>query len=490
MNKFSIPKCMSTQHPDNVSAPFFTPTSVLGGQDEITEAYYVFSHLLCDEQMWDYEGKEVDNHVVKKLFTKYEAFFKKNKIGEKVFITLRVPNPEVEKTEAKMLLETLESIPRSFDIAKLFYDKDSAPIFEVILPMTSSAKNMDRIFQYYKNFVAGKQDQPCFENDISIAEWIGTINPSSINVIPLFEDRENTLKAHNIVEEYLENKDLDYQRVFFARSDPAMNYGMISALLLNKLALQNIAKTSEKIGVPFYPILGVGSSPLRGNLTPLNVEDILKEYPSVHTFSLQSAFKFDYSVSQVRDGVKKILASETSAPHELDTEKSLDIMNRVQASFQKQVQSLAIPINAVAKFVPKRRRRKLHVGLFGYSRDVGTVSLPRAITFTASLYSLGVPPELLGLDALTKDDIAYLRKIYIGYEKDLSMALKFYNPDSPYVPQSIKDAIKNLGVDYETDKFHKESTDQIIKFLNSSTGEQSMLSDYILKAAHGRRFLG
>lgn len=98
---------MSTQHPDNVITPFFSENSEIGGEDEIQEAYYVFSHLGCDEQMWDFEGKEVDNYVVKKLLTKYEDFFRENIIGKDVFITLRVPNPSVEKSQAKILLETL-----------------------------------------------------------------------------------------------------------------------------------------------------------------------------------------------------------------------------------------------------------------------------------------------------------------------------------------------------------------------------------------------
>ena len=66
---------MSTQHPDNVNSPFFAENAELCGEDEIQEAYYAFSHLGCDEQMWDCEGKEIDNYVVKKLLTKYEHFW-------------------------------------------------------------------------------------------------------------------------------------------------------------------------------------------------------------------------------------------------------------------------------------------------------------------------------------------------------------------------------------------------------------------------------
>ena len=74
----NVPKCMSTQHPDNVHSPFFAENSVLGGEDEIQEAYYVFSHLGCDEQMWDVEGKELDSLVIKKLLTRYESFSAKS----------------------------------------------------------------------------------------------------------------------------------------------------------------------------------------------------------------------------------------------------------------------------------------------------------------------------------------------------------------------------------------------------------------------------
>ena len=128
----------------------------LYGENEIQEAYYAFSHLGCDEQMWDCEGKEVDGFVVKKLLTKYESFFRKNRLGKDFFITLRVPNPTIEKEEAKILLETLESIPKSFDTAKLFYQDNISPIFEVILPMTSSAKCLDRIYRYLLRFYSGK----------------------------------------------------------------------------------------------------------------------------------------------------------------------------------------------------------------------------------------------------------------------------------------------------------------------------------------------
>ena len=94
-----VPRVMSTQHPDNVRQPFFCDGNVFNWEDEIKEAFYVYSHLKCNEQLWDYEGKEVDNFVVKKLLTRYENFFRKKTLGEDLRLTVRVPNPSIEKTE-------------------------------------------------------------------------------------------------------------------------------------------------------------------------------------------------------------------------------------------------------------------------------------------------------------------------------------------------------------------------------------------------------
>lgn len=483
-----IPKCMSTQHPDNVNAPFFAENTELGGEDEIQEAYYAFSHLGCDEQMWDCEGKEVDNFVVKKLLTKYESFFRQERLGRDVFVTLRVPNPTVEKAEAKILLETLESIPRSFDAAKLFYGDDVPPIFEVILPMTASAQCLDRIYRYYGDFVIGKQNKPFKEGDITISEWIGEFKPERINVIPLFEEMKHMLNAHNIVREYLQDKKVEYQRVFLARSDPAMNYGLVSAVLLNKIALQRLQRLSEEMGIEIYPILGVGSAPFRGNLKPQTVERVAAEYPSIHTFTIQSAFKYDHPPEEVRKAIRKLQKRKTGSPQGVDEERCLEIIRRYSREYQKQITILAPVINRIAKYVPRRRKRKLHIGLFGYSRSMGEITLPRAITFTAALYSIGLPPEILGLNALNEDDIQFIREVYVNFEDDLRDSLRYFNPDTGFLPKSLEARVRDFPVDFQPNEEHKEMTGYINSSLRENKTEN--LGDYVLRAANLRKFLG
>lgn len=484
-----IPRVMSTQHPDNVQLPFFAENQDMSGEDEIQEAYYAFTHLGCDEQMWDCEGKEVDVFVVRKLLTKYEHFFKHSRLGEDVRLTLRVPNPDVEKNEAKVLVETLESIPRSCDAAGLFYGEDFAPITEVILPMTMSAESLNRVYYYYKDFVVGKQGKPFYNGDITISEWIGEFKPKEIDVIPLFEDREHMLEAHTIMRTYLAGKKITQQRVFIARSDPAMNYGMVSAILCNKIALQRLRVLSKEIGVQIYPILGAGSAPFRGHLSPETVEWVLKEYPDVQTFTTQSAFKYDHPVPKVVAAIRKLHETEMSGGDFIDEGKCLDIVDKVSDEYRRVIEHLAPLINFVAAFVPKRRMRKLHVGLFGYARNIGTTSLPRVISFCAACYSIGLPPEVLGLKILSSNDLRCMEDMHVNFLFDMQTAMSYYNEEVlGILPEEVKSSIRLDWGTHEVNEAHRAITSRIIKAVKNR--DTVHLQRDIVEAAHIRKFLG
>ncbi|WP_446009851.1 phosphoenolpyruvate carboxylase [Candidatus Electrothrix sp.] len=484
----TIPRCMSTQHPDNASIPFFASGSALVGEDEIREAYYAFSHLGCDEQMWDVEGKEIDTYVVKKLLSYYPEYFHENVLGEDLRITLRVPNPTVEKTEGKILLETLESIPRSYDAAQLFYKRDVPPIFEVILPMATSACCIDRIYRYYADHIIGRQHERFRCGDITIAEWIGEFAPSRIQVIPLFEDVETMLKADEIVADYLADKEIKDQRVFLARSDTAMNFGLVPAALANKIALAKLDTLSRQSGVRIHPILGMGSAPFRGGLSPRTAERVGREYPSVPTFSIQSAFKFDYPIDEVRPACRYLRERDIGPAVPVDVEQAESIIQRYSATYQHHLIELAPHINRMAKYIPARRARKLHVGLFGYSREVGEITLPRAISFTCALYSLGFPPELIAFEELSKDDLAFMLNIYPSFGAKIQDALCFTDLDSPFMTHALRAALDRSGLQYETNEEHLAIVQRIRRELQQ--GDSAHITDMLVRAALIRRFLG
>ena len=488
-----IPKAMSTQHPDNASpAPFADAAGVLRGDGEIEEAVDVFA-LGCDEQMWDSEGKEADNQVVRKLLTGYPDFFQDDiRLGTDAALTLRVPNPRVERDMRKSMVEALQSVSSSWDMAEGFYgDGDVAPIQEVILPLTTSAEELSMVEAYYRKVIVGQEDRTVLDGQ-SVKDWVGEFYPKSIRVIPLIEDMEHLFYCDRIVEEYLRDRDLPYQRVFLARSDPALNYGMVAAELILKVGLLRLHNLEAKLGLPLYPIIGAGSAPFRGHLAPTNVERSLAEYPSAQTFTVQSAFKYDYDRDTVKDGIAKILAHERAEPVLIDQDRAKEIIVRSTEEYQARVQDLTDIITSVSARVPRRRERKMHVGLFGYGRSlggVGGVTLPRAIGFAASLYSIGVPPELLGLACLTESDIEFIREVYPNMDEDLRAALRFTNERR--VRELLGDSYMSVVGQYtdDLDRVHEGLTSAIW----ASVGNEDMATHrfhFVEEAAHLRRFLG
>src|SRR3989475_476619 len=438
-----IPRCMSTQHPDNVAMPFFAQSAPLTAEDEVREAYYAFSHLGCDEQMWDFEGKEVDGHVVEKLLSTYESFFAEHPIGESIHLTPRIPNPALEPTQAKIVLEVLQSLPRHADIARVFYDRERPPILELIHPMTTSARELDRVREYYERFVAGMEQVTLGTDERPLGAWFGRFSPPTVRMIPLIEDREHLLAADDLVREYLRGKELDHMRVFIARSDPALNYGYLSAVLLALVALGRLDALERETGVGIYPVIGVGSVPFRGGLAPRTVDRVLATYPSVQTFTIQSAFKYDHPPDAVRDGIAKLLAHERRVPTAIDEAPTIELLDRLLARYQAEVQEPAPLVTSVARAVPRRRLRKMHVGLFGYNRASAGVSLPRAIPFCASLYSLGLPPEVLGLAAVTDADWAWLCDAVPSLESELVDAVRYLDRDGiAWLPSRVRESVE------------------------------------------------
>lgn len=469
---------MSTQHPDNVTMPFFAKQSYFDGEDEIKEAYYVFSHFEMDEQMWDFEGKEVDDFVVKKLITTYPEFFRDNFLGRDARITPRIPNPTIEKEEAKLLSETLEMIPRSYDYARKFYGDDAVPpIFEVILPMVTERIEIERVYWYYRNIVAGKS-RIMFPDGSLIGQWLGDFEPEEISVIPLFEDINTMLNCSQIVKELNENN-FHISRVFLARSDPALNFGFLSATIAAKMALMDL----EDLSLEMYPIIGVGCPPFRGFFDPENLT-ALEEYPSVQTFTAQSAFKYDHDFGTVKKAVEKIKSKKRGKVHSIEVEN--EIIKTLSDGYRRKIPLVADFVNDISKFIPKRRMRKLHIGLFGYSRGE-KVKLPRAISFCCALYSIGFPPEIIGFSAINDRIFEILCDSIPSFEKQMEFVIRFFNKKSLKIVSLEEDAEKLFQFfDFEPDPEYISLSDKVIEAFARQNGVQ----DAIVQVAKHRRFLG
>lgn len=483
---------MSTQHPDNVTIPPFAAGPLMSPDDEIAEAYRAFAVLGCDEQLWDYDGKRTDGFVVEKLLAEQGAFFQDAPLGEAVALTIRVPNPALERSDAKLLLEVLHSLPRHADAARIFYGHERVPVGELIFPMTTSAAEIQRVRRCYERLVVGAEALSLVPGDPPLGSWFGPFQPTTIRVTPLIEDLPSLLTTGTIAGECVRAAAEPYQRVFIARSDPALNYGMISAILLSLVALQQLAAVERELAVPVYPIIGLGGAPFRGGLRPDTVARVLARYPSVQTFTLQSAFKYDHPIEAVIAATATLRSAVRAAPVSIDPERAERLLRRVADRYREEIALLAPMVNQVALQIPQRRSRKLHVGLFGFSRSSDGVSLPRAIPLCASLYSIGLPPELLGLAALDEADWRWLEDAVPGLLDDLRDAAAYLDTGvlrwlPVPVRASVAAALARLDPP-EPEPEHVALTAAIGACLRS--GRTGSIAELVLRAGGIRRFLG
>lgn len=385
---------MATQHPDNAFPNPATGQAFVSARDETDECYQCFADLGVEEYMWDWEGKFVDEAVMERLYTQYHDYFKANALGRDKFLTFRVPNiweePSAKLPRAFMNLVSAEQAAKNYDMHR-------PPLFEVIQPMTTSADQLKYLQQKFTKIAESAAD--IFELKQHLKH---------VELIPLFEAVESMAASDQILADYVDfmkseyNYTPEYMRVFIARSDPAMNAGIIPTMLAVKHSLSSYHEFGEARDIEIYPWIGGGSLPFRGGINPDNVAGTLEEYRGTASVTIQSAFRFDYAEEKVKAAIKTF--NDTLPRQRLSFRRVTDqegevikaFNGKAKGFFTQTIEPLAPLINQVAGKLPNNRERVQHVGIFGYARGVGEVKLPRAIKFCGAFYSLGVPPELIG----------------------------------------------------------------------------------------------
>jgi len=498
-----IPATMATQHPDNAREAYWNGKKFQSTTDEIEECYRMFSELKCTEYMWDWEGKFVDEAVVEKLYQRYHDYFKENPLGKDVFLTFRIPN--IDEESGYRLARAFMAILTADDLAHEM-KLHAPPVFEVILPMTKTSTQLLNVKKTFheveefkrKAFRTHRKDRHDF------------------HVIPLFEGVEHLCGADKVLTEYIEGCKAEfgekpaYMRPFMARSDPALNAGLIPAVLSNKVALHLFHKVAQETDVPMYPIIGPGCLPFRGGVNPETIEETLKEYGGVRTITVQSGFRYDYPLEDVKKAIAYIEKKLPELHHMPLSAKEIKEVHEINALFgglyQKTVEGIADTINAVAKKIPGRRERMLHIGLLGYARGVGKVSLPRAISFTGSLYSIGVPPEFIatgrGLkEAAKRGLMPTIEKLYQNLRADFIHAGKYLNKENlahlakknpifKEIEEDVQEMENYLGVELGPIKTKHFIYRNLVSSIYLHHTEKEDFTDELEKAAGIRKSLG
>lgn len=507
----NVPVTMATQHPDNASAPWWKEGPFVATQDEIEEVIILFKELPIDEYMWDWEGKYVDEAVGEKLFSRAADFFRKHPLGTDVHLTYRIPAFDGQKmhrmARAFMNVLALADLGRDIGLKR-------PPVTEMFLPLTTDAKQPMKVREVFRK-IAGYHRDVFHDGKKVDADLLGTFD-----VTPLVEDVKSLLSIDKIVGPYWKSllKECPEakqrgQRLFLARSDPAMNAGLVPAVLAVKVALSKAKKVADELGFPLYPVLGTGSLPFRGSVNPLYIDTFLEQYSGVRTYSIQSAFRYDYPKDLVKKALlkmkKEVPKRKIVSVPDADIKKIEKLCDIFTKLWQPTIESIAGLINEVAACIPPRRERLQHIGLFGYSRGIGKVRLPRAIGFTAALYSVGVPPELIatgrGLVAAGEAGLLEtIEKYYPALREDLKHAGKYLNRENLALLARKKpvfreiergiDAIEKileieLGPEKPHHVIHRNLTSTIYQRLQSGAPKES-ISRAIVEAAAIRRSLG
>ncbi len=152
-----------------------------------------------------------------------------------------------------------------------------------------------------------------------------------------------------------------------------------------------------------------------------------------------------------------------------------------------------------------RRERRQHVGLLAYGRSMGSQALPRAITFTAGFYSIGVPPEFIGfgrsMQAMSDEERGILFEEYRSLKTDLERAGRYLNTENlailaaknkawEEVQADVAAAEEILGIKFgaqtAAEKAHQNLTSNALLLQD----DQMALSHAITEMAHLRKSLG
>lgn len=499
-----IPATMATQHPDNATAPFWDKQKdpFIAVHKEIKDAMSCFQELGVSEFMWDWEGKYADAAVIDKLFSDYYDYFSKNQLNRDKFLTFRIPNIWEEKGYS--LLQAMTVILSGEDFARDL-DFDNRPLFEIILPMTENSHQLMRMHQLFERLANFKSKE---------FTKVEADNQTTVELIPLVESVQSQQAVGKLLSEYIEKykghygKNPEYIRPFFARSDPALVSGMLATVLANKVALSQAYGFSKENNIPVFPISGVGSLPFRGGLNPDSINDYLKEYPGMRTVTVQSSFRYDNPLPKVKKAIaeleEKMPATKPSLLEPSTEQKLIEIGGKAERIYQDTLSAIAADMKNVFASVPKRRERRQHVGLLAYGRKLGEHKMPRAITFTAGFYSIGVPPEFIGMGRALKDlsseDLDLIFENYKLIKTDLEKAGRYLNlenlaklsADNPAWKEVEKDIelVKDiLGIEVgpktSDEKSHQKLTSEII----GAEGKDD-LSQKISEAAILRKSLG
>ncbi|NYT19265.1 MAG: phosphoenolpyruvate carboxylase, partial [Methanosarcinales archaeon] len=171
----------------------------------------------------------------------------------------------------------------------------------------------------------------------------------------------------------------------------------------------------------------------------------------------------------------------SGSPAEYDQTDKTDLVNMIAilgSRYNQIIQHIATTVSQISNLMPQQRDRLMHGSSTGYSRELPEISgitslcrkdiaedleksipsrmlsFPRAIKFTGALYSIGLPPEVIGLGNALEDiqktigEDAFenlIRKDYPSMVSDLNFVFGYLDLNSAnrFLPVAAQKSLQN-----------------------------------------------
>ena len=492
-----VPATMATQDSDSAS-------TYIGSEEEIEEAVDCLSPreeggFGAGELVVDFAEKLTPFHHIEEIVRR---IMEKGLIPSfNVNLTPSVPAGSYEFGFRRMAI-----FQKIIEVNyRLRNETNGGAIYEVIHPLTESPRDLTRIemnFNILKNYI------------------LETIDPTAklkdLQIIPYVKDLQSLLNISNTIGEYFKAypsmlSPLSYLRIFLGRSDSALQSGLVPSTLASKIAISDLAIISGELNTPIFPILNAGYLPFRGFVNPRNLDNVLTEYSGIRTLTIPSSLRYDVDRKETQKMILLLrdkLQSQKAKPYS-KREKN-EIINIIGLFTAKYFETLhQILLNPrIFELVPLRRERTVPLQNAERPSDQTVIkSLAKkctdskvskqllklenlklesqlgAIPFTATMYSIGLPPEFIGtgrgLNAVNEWKSEALERLLDVYYPSLREALNFA---SRFISlEAIQKVLSKKVYDQVTEdiKYIKEFLDIDISPNTSHEIVTKMISEYL-----------
>ncbi len=473
-----IPATAATQLQDNAVRPFWSFKSNASAADDFFDCYVSFKELDCHEYVWDWRGRKLDEMLVKKLVSSYTEFFRDRPIGKRHFITYRMDSDIDVEQMGKLYMSIMTS--NDFAAGQGMF---SPPLFEVV-HSTSSSDGLIRLANMYNECVGMATE--------SLKHDCG---PKHISVIPTHQFGSGWFSALN---RYFGKFQSSFRckvegfRPVLPRSDLADSMGFVGAVIATKKALCNYAHFSRMTGIDSYPIVEAGPLLFRGGLSPSRFGNFVAAYCGMRTATITPSFRYDHELAEVKsavEGLNRMLPRNRPFILTKEEQESMSALEKIFAanfvSASKMLPDMSVLADALGQLkrpVDPRLRRSF------------------------SLYSLGVPPEMIGtgralLECIKQGRIKDLEHCYPDIKDDLVAAGALLNKENlNFLAKTHKgwNALLNdvkLIEDYTDTSLGPNSTDSFLHRNHTSnvfhlwSTKRDFVKD-LLAAARSRRCMG